>query len=69
MEAQTMTAQLATFGGFLALQLTFWGIEKCTHKRAAHGHFIVWLAHPTVLHSFHDWGIFLVSEGHLLFGR
>lgn len=66
-------AQIFTLAGFIVLQLVFDITERwCkSHResvrRAKHSTFLIWVVHPTVIGGFHDWGIYLVSEAHILF--
>lgn len=56
--------QMLTFGGFLVLQAVFQQIEHLLDRKTVHRQYLVWLLHPTVIHSVHDWGIFFISELH-----
>lgn len=67
--------ELIIFASFLAVQaaakLTPHACERIAHlwivQRLAQHHWVVWLAHPVVLHSVHDYAIhFVIYSGYII---
>lgn len=67
--------ELAIFVAFLALQIGAKAMPKAWDKVAhlvivqklAQNHWVVWVFHPTVLHSIHDYAIhFVIYSGYVI---
>ena len=69
-----MNAEITIFVAFGALQIAFHSLHKIrglhAMQKLCQHHWIVWIFHPVVAHTFQDYFIhFVIYSGHLIAGH
>jgi hypothetical protein len=69
-----MNAEVLIFAAFGVLQIVFHSVHKITGlhsmKKLAQHHWVVWMFHPVVVHTFQDYFIhFVIYSGRIISGH